>query len=375
MLACDGGGAPPSLDAATGVADASVDAAVVAPGTCAVVGATRIELPSNLESYPTIRRLLGGFVLSASGRCRESGGDFLFSFTPGAASSQLSVPPSIDHALCSVPVADDSSHPAVLVTAWRGRPMALLDELIATAWRGTPPIAGMTHTIGEAYFRGTAEHDGAPSFDGKRAVITSGHVAVDVPDAFMVGLDGKRVGDAASLGFGAASPTFGCLAVTPTEHGAAVSALDHEGDEVFRVVELGADGAVVQTIAQPAAGGNGCPLVVSSPTGLLVALPRAGQSYQVVALSAGQVHALPAPNAPTGTPRWLRTDGDGGLLWLESTETFPLRMLHVSMVGSTRVLSDDLGAGGVLPGEAGRLFLTRAVEAGTQRIDEIACAL
>ncbi|MEY4510837.1 MAG: hypothetical protein RLZZ450_2959 [Pseudomonadota bacterium] len=191
----------------------------------------------------------------------------------------------------------------------------------------------------------------------------------------MVGLDGKRIGEVTSFGFENDSAHFDCLRVTPTDHGAVVSVIDSDSGDVLRLVELGADGAAVQTIVHPAAHGAGCPLVVSSPTAVVVALPRADGSFQVVELSAGQVHELPAPSAPTGTPRWIRKTTEGGLLWLEGTEARTLRMLHVSTAGTTRVLAADLGSAIALSGEAGRLFLIRAFTSGTQPIDELACEL
>ncbi len=262
-----------------------------------------------------------------------------------------------------LPIGADPFEGSAVLLSWAERSTDGMNQLTTEVVHDAAQ-PGTAQIVGAAFERGTSVQANAVSLDGTRAVFLSGHVATDDPHGFLLDAAGARVGDVVSLIDTGNHPNFDCLAATATEHGGAIS-VTTTTDSTWQLVELAADGGVVQRVTMDATEIAGCPQVQLSREGLMVVVRElAGRAK---AYTARDGALLPIDVGITLLrPEWLPWVGElepGRWLVMQADMDGDTQIGQRAPDGSFQLIAGDLPElRGVIPSEPGRLFAIEAVD-------------
>jgi hypothetical protein len=355
--------------------------AALTPGTCGVSRRSSFHGTEEAGFSWRILRVPGGF---AAGAWDEPIPPTFVSFLildHGTAQPAFTVNIA-DAWLHVIPIGADALTGRLLLIGKRG---VAYEAAIISQALDSSGVAGTVHDIGNAFIRGTSQTTATASLDGLRGMFVTGHVLTDAPHAFLLDVDGNRVGDVANLTPAQeASTAFDCQLAIPTVHAAAVSLVDtSSGARVWRFIELSAYGSVIQQLAWTGEGGNsfvGCPRVQLIRSGFSAIFETGDHGILIYTIRNGALmQAVPRLGLDElGTaPLWVGESTSGMLLLLVRQAAGSLRMARVVQDGSWSWIPGDLPvADSVVPAEGGKLFVAArsSVPSEPDELYEIECS-
>lgn len=318
-----------------------------------------------------------GFVL---GSYAGSGPTFLFLGDGEPRTALISMTSEeVGSVFRSVPIGKDRAHAGALLFQY-GNDGNGADTAEAQVWSADGMTQGTTHVLGPIYRRGTMQIAAASSLDGQRALLTTGHVAVQPPVGFLVDGEGARVGGVIEFSLEAGELRIPeCLMATPTAHGVALSVLDGSTYK-WRFKELAANGSVVQDVTyqfDTSRPPSSCSPISPTPTGFIAAFEVGNGSIQLLKLAGGQVASRTVSADGHTLPRWLGETTTGNLLWLDApaiadnVARWPVSLLFAD--GGWRTIDQDVGTPQVVASEVGHLYVLQAANSTTRSVEELRC--
>ena len=364
-----GGGVPPARDEHPEL----VRTFDVAPGTCGV--SRDIALLKGDAAGLRVVRAPGGFVAVDANPALDAPGFLSLSRDGVRQRSTTAVWNQSEAIVAALPFAEsvDTLHPVLLTAV-----SPIGHETRLHAWPLDAP--GTSHELGAYFQRGTTVSAWASSLDGKRGFFAAEHAVTLPPHAVLFDATGVRSGDELVFEDGSVA----CFGATPTAAAAVLSIVYAGTPSSMRIVELGADGAVMTNVSLPLSSStfSPCPLVQAggpAPGTVLAAAPVDG-ALQIYAIAAGaatpQIDVPPALADVGAIPRWLSRLADGSFVLLVPKEGRH-RLVQVAATGAVAAIPADLPAGDVIPGAPGELFIDVFAPGDTgawvHRIVEVTC--
>jgi hypothetical protein len=336
-------------DASSPVSDAAAAHSTLARGTCGVL--QQFTLPDPIES---IYRAPRGFIAR---QYDSDGAWFTWLALSEAGEHAVHFRKANPHSstIALLPMGPDPFNGTAVLVYWGELASSGMRSVWAEAIDSANP-----HPLGEGFARGTMAQAHAVSFDGRRAVHATGHIATDVPHAFLFAADGALVGVPVSLFDALHAATFECLSAHPTDTAAAVSVTDRSLElATWRLFEFSADGTVLRTVSLDATRFAGCPVVQRARGGFVIGIGTLDGVSLVYALNHSAEPELYArvTFSDAASLHAVVELPDGSIALLQRNAAGSTRMDRIDADGSLTSPSGELPAiGEVIPAEAGRVF-------------------
>ena len=356
-------------DASPRGTDAATALPVLAVGTCGVL--RQFALPEPIES---IDRAPRGFV------ARQYDSDlgwftWLAISEDGERETHFRKSNPLPSAIAVLPMGIDPFNGNAVIVYWGD----LASSGMRSVWAESIDRAS-PHQLGEAFSRGTMAQARAISFDGRRAVHVTGHIATDVPHAFLIDTDGALVGAPVSLLEASHPASFDCLAAHATETAAALSVTDESLElTTWRLIELSSDGAVLHTSSLDATRFAGCPQVQRSRDGFVVGIRTPDGIivvYKIKHLGDPELYARVTFSAQSNLLAIAELT-DGSLVLVQRDAARSTQIHRIAADGSLTKPAGELPAiGEVVAAESGRVFALGPIDASNQprTLYELGCA-
>lgn len=249
---------------------------VPGPGECVEV--TRLTKSPELSGE--VRRVQDGFVIFTEPLATDETREWLIGNDRDEWQSvPISLSPNTSYELMPTPIAvGTAAEPRAIRMSIGAGSVGFANHFFSQILDESGELLGEPTSVLEIFDRLSSTNVSAGSLDGERAAVGNAHSGVWDPRIVLLDRDGKPVSDEIHLLETGDSPLYRCFALTGTAHGVVATIIDEDTGEL-RLLELDAQGQVVQEATLEGIDDILCPRVSVDPSGVFVSFGLDAQSF------------------------------------------------------------------------------------------------